>query len=101
MSSRTAKRKAAIQAQREEITALILPEMYRLSQELHGGQYAPNQAEFVLFAEGNMPDRTKLSMAFGQWRNAAGACGLPLAPPTYYYDKRKERETSALWTSQI
>lgn len=92
-------RKATAQAQRAEIATCILPEMHRLAEELHGGQYAPNQAEFALYAV-DMPDRTKLSMAFGEWKNACADCGLTLAEPQYYYQKRREREESALWRSQ-
>lgn len=98
-TNRKEKRKAAAQAQRAEITARILPEMVRLSLELHGSRYAPNQAEFALFAM-DMPDRTKLNLTFGKWENAVADCGLTLAEPKYYYEKRRERETSALWHSE-
>ncbi|MBT9173900.1 MAG: hypothetical protein DDT21_02306 [Syntrophomonadaceae bacterium] len=99
MTTRTEKRRAVAQTQRASILEKIRPEMMRLSQELHGGQYAPNQAEFALFAV-DMPDRTKLNMVFGQWRNAVADCGLTLAEPKYYYEKRRERETTALWHSK-
>ena len=98
--TRNKKRKETAQAQRAEIAERILPEMVRLANELHGGLYAPCQSEFILYAEGNMPDRTKLSMAFGKWENAVADCGLTLAEPIYYYQKRREREESALWQSQ-
>ena len=43
----------------------ILPEM-PLAEELHGGQYAPNQAEFALRRGHARSD--KVSMAFGEWK---------------------------------
>lgn len=70
--------------------------MLRLSLELHGGQYAPNKAEFELFADDTMPHRTKLHYAFGKWSDVAAACGLTLGSWNYYRSKAQERQ--AEWT---
>lgn len=79
-------------SRREEIIDAITPEILRLSMELHGGQYAPNQSEFEIYAEGQMPNRTLLHHTFGKWSNVAAVCGLTLADPGYYYHKAKERQ---------
>ena len=84
------------QSRQAEFLEMILPEMRRLSLELHAGQYAPNQAEFEIFADDSMPHRTKLHYAFGPWSDVAAACGMTVAEPGYYYHKAKERQEE--WT---
>lgn len=100
MPSRHARRKELAQEQRTEVLERILPEMLRLAHELHGGQYAPNQAEFLSMSE-EMPDRTKLFMAFGKWENAVASCGLTLAEPKYYWQKARERQEAAALQSKV
>lgn len=80
------------ESKRADFLEMILPEMHRLSLELHNGLYAPNQAEFEIFADDSMPHRTQLNYAFGKWSKVAEACGLTVAEPGYYYHKAKERQ---------
>ena len=86
-------KRAACAAKRDVYLARILPEMQRLSQELHGGKYAPNHAEYVCHAE-DVVDRCTISYAFGKWGDVVSACGMELGSFAYYHHAK---DTSSEW----
>lgn len=85
-------KQARLQAKQGELLELIQPEMHRLADELHDGQFAPSQAEFFMFAQEGMPNRYDLHTAFGKWEQVAAACGMEVASPKHYWAKRQERK---------
>lgn len=74
-------------------------EMHRLSQELHGGLYAPNSTEFEAYATKGTSrkaiSRKAISRKFGKWESFVAYCGLQSAPSrAYYYQAAKDRGES-------
>jgi len=69
--------------------AKILPELQRLSIELHGGKYAPAQAEYYLHGRDTI-DKTTIAFAFGTWPEVVALSGLTMASYKYYCAKRGE-----------
>lgn len=65
-------------------------EMQRLSAELHGGQYAPNSAEYRHYNQSGISIRT-IYNCFPTWIAFSAACGLDMAPRDYYYSAAKAR----------
>lgn len=85
-----AKKRERLLKRRAEFLEALLPELHRLALELHSGQYAPNQTEYVMYAEEAL-NRATISSVFGKWKNVCEACGLELAEPGYYWRKAQKR----------
>lgn len=94
MTSRKEARRAGCVARRDEYVKILKPELERLAKELHNGEYAPSQSEYMLFAERTV-DRTTIQYAFGKWEQAVVACGLKVGSAKYYWAVRNERQAEA------
>ena len=97
MSTRGAK-KETLKLRRDEFIERLKPELVRLSNELHDGQYAPNRTEYDLYGV-DVIDKTTVSLGVaGKWADVAAACGLEVASFKYYYQCARGRkvEWSAL-----
>ena len=71
--------------------AATIAEMKRLSEELHGGKYAPSASEFEQYRTGDAAGRSTIFNAYGEWPNFAAACGLQVADKGYYMMAGKAR----------
>lgn len=68
-------------------------EMIRLSEELHGGRYAPNSVEFFYFKAVQISRRVIYQRYHG-WPQWAEWCGLEVADRGYYFKAAQERGAS-------
>lgn len=67
-------------------------ECTRIANELHGGRYAPNPAEYEQFRDASAPFKTFIYKHFDGWPAFAAACGLTVGEPAYYYGAAKQRQ---------